>query len=153
MPAHAALTLPQPTRPVNDASVMIQAEPADVFGFLADVENLPKWAPDFCERIMIGRDGWRAFTELGELSVELTAAAGFVYLEMGFVGTTRGLFPLWITPRPDGGTRVTLACFQAEGLRDEAHERIYQALREALPGVKAAREARAFTSEPGALAV
>src|SRR3954470_797426 len=53
------------------------AAPRDaVFNFLADIENLPKWAGAWCERLMLQRGRWWALTAEGEQVVDLETSAG-----------------------------------------------------------------------------
>ena len=50
-----------------------RAPRAAVFNFLADIEHLPAWTGGFCEWIELHREGWWAYTAVGELAVETKA--------------------------------------------------------------------------------
>lgn len=64
-----------------------------VFNFLADVENLPKWAGGYWERITLQRGRWWALTADGEQVVEIAASPD------------AGVIDVWGGPSPE---RVTL---------------------------------------------
>ena len=75
-----------------------------VFSLLADVEQLPRWAPELFHRIEIGRDGWLAYTPLGELKLELTAEprTGSVKLHVRFGREATAVFLFWMQSRQRG---------------------------------------------------
>lgn len=87
------------------------AAPRDaVFDFLADVEHLPRWAGDFCERLELARHGWKAWTALGDLLLEIEAErhSGVIDLKFGDVEAPMMNVALRVLAVPTGGCLVSL---------------------------------------------
>ena len=61
---------------VQSLTITVSAPRDVVFHFLADIENLPKWAGAWCERLMLQRGRWWALTADGEQVVDLETSAG-----------------------------------------------------------------------------
>ncbi len=103
---------------------------ATVFNFLADIENLPHWSGGFCEWIELHRDGWWAYTALGELAVETKVddIAGAIDLRFGHTAGWKLVIPVRVRTDGDGGALVSLACAQPAGMADEDYERLIEAL-------------------------
>ena len=119
-------------------AVTLPAPPAAVFRLLADIESLPRWAPDFCERMDLERGGWHALTTVGEVSCTLTADEHADAVELRFgtePGGTEIRLPLRIIRLSGGGTLVTLTMVQARGHPDGQFERQRGALLSALKGL------------------
>ncbi len=101
-----------------------------VFSFLADIENLPAWSGGFCEWIELHREGWWAYTALGELEVatKVDDIAGVIDLRLGHAAGWKIVIPARVRTDGDGGALVTIACAQPAGLSDEHYERLVEAL-------------------------
>jgi len=74
-------------------TITIEAPRANVFAFLADAANLPRWAPNFATAVRPDGDGWIVEQGGSEVRLRLEASA-----ELGTVD-------LHVTP-PDGRTRT-----------------------------------------------
>ena len=118
------------------ARVTLAAPPERVFRELADLENLPRWAGGFCERVSLARGRWVALTSLGELFLALEAEerAGEITLRAGWDARELHALPLRIASADGGGTRVTFAVPRAT---DEGHARLCRALGDEWPGLAA----------------
>jgi hypothetical protein len=118
------------------AAVMVAVTRAEVFRLLADIEQLPRWAPGSFYEIEVGRDGWVAYTPWGDLKLELRAdeVTGFVYLEIRTGREVRGLLAFWIVAGAAGSARVRLmSLLEREGFRPDAMlEAMYGSLRSEL---------------------
>ncbi len=103
---------------------------AVVFNFLADLENLPRWAGGFCEWLELHREGWWAYTALGELEVvtKVDDIAGTIDLRLGHAAGWKIVIPVRVRSDGDGGALVSLACAQPAGLSDEHYERLIESL-------------------------
>ena len=110
---------------VRTIAVAVRPPRADVFNLLADVEALPRWAPEFCERIELWPRGWSALTSDGEWLVEVEAdeRRGTVDLRFGDAGECRRLLPLRVVMLPGGQTVVSAVLAQWPGVDDVAFER------------------------------
>lgn len=111
-------------------SATICASRSIVFNFLADVENLSKWAPGFAERIELRHNGWWAYTLRGEIFVELDVddRTGVIDLRMGQSGTQVETLPVRVLPLSPRKTLVYVVLLQSEGQSPEQYELQYQAL-------------------------
>ncbi len=108
-----------------------------VFNFLADIENLPRWAAGICERLELRQGRWWAYTALGEMFVDMetSAGTGVIDLRAGPTPDRLGVLPIRVLPLPARGTLVSFTCVQPPGLSDELYEKQYQSLLGELPGL------------------
>ena len=85
-PAAAAVVVATPCGAGFTAVLTVAAAPAQVFRELADIENLPRWAGGFCERVALSRGRWVGLTALGEmfLALEADECAGTITLLAGW---------------------------------------------------------------------
>jgi len=74
-------------------TITIDAPRADVFAFLADARNLPRWAPNFAAAVRPDGDGWIVGQGGSEVRLRLE------------VSDEPGTVDLHVTP-PDGRTRT-----------------------------------------------
>ena len=61
---------------IHPLTVTVSAPRDLVFNFLADIENLPKWAGAWCERLALQRGRWWALTSEGDQVVDMETSAG-----------------------------------------------------------------------------
>ena len=115
---------------IRTVSVAVCSSRDTVFNFLADIENLPKWATAFCEQIELRRDGWWAYTTQGEMIVasDTDDRTGVIDLRLGPSVDELGLFPVRVFPLSDGRTLVSFTFIQAPGISDERYESQYHSL-------------------------
>jgi hypothetical protein len=121
---------------IRTISVSVSASRDTVFNFLANIENLPKWATEFCERLELRRGRWWAYTSRGEMLVELSAhdGTGVIDLCAGPAPDRLGLLPIRVLPLPGGGSLVSVTLVQAAGFSDESFDVLYQGLLAELRG-------------------
>ncbi len=101
-----------------------------VFNFLADIEHLPHWSGGFCEWIELHREGWWAYTALGELEVatKVDDIAGTIDLRLAHTAGWKLVIPVRVRSDGEGGALVRLTCAQPAGLSDEHYERLLELL-------------------------
>jgi len=101
---------------------------ATVFNFLADIENLPHWSGGFCEWIELHREGWWAYTALGELEVatKVDDIAGTIDLRLAHTAGWKLVIPVRVRGDGEGGALVRLTCAQPAGLADDHYERMFE---------------------------
>jgi len=111
-------------------TLTVAASRAAVFNFLADIEHLPAWTGGFCEWIELHREGWWAYTAMGELAVETKAddITGEVDLRLRHVSGWMIVIPLRVRSDGDGGALVSAACAQPAGVDDEQYEQLFESL-------------------------
>jgi hypothetical protein len=126
-------------------SVSIKA-PADlVFEFVADPENLPRWAVGFCRSIRPGTNGeWVVSTSQGDISVRYVAdpALGVVDFHMFPAPGVEAIAFSRVLPSGDGAEYV-FTQLQPIGMPDEAFEGQVRALIEELQLLKGLLQAQA----------
>lgn len=74
-------------------TITIDAPHADVFAFLADAKNLPRWAPNFATTVRPDGDAWIVGQGASEVRLRLEVSADL------------GTVDIHVTP-PDGRTRA-----------------------------------------------
>jgi hypothetical protein len=111
-------------------TLTLAASRSAAFNFLADIENLPLWTGGFCEWIELHREGWWAYTAIGELAVETKVddIASEIDLCFRHVSGWTVVLPLRVRSDGEGGSLVSLACRQVAGLPDEQYERLFDDL-------------------------
>lgn len=104
-------------------TVTLAADRDAVFGFLADLQNLPHWAPAFCRELRKDEKLWRATTPAGEDYLALIAheQTGVIDLLIGQRPDEMTLFPLRVVRQPHG-TVVVCTVFQAPDWADEVFD-------------------------------
>jgi len=80
---------------IRTIALTVSAPRDTVFHFLADIENLPKWAGAWCERLALQRGRWWALTAEGEQVVDMETSAG-----TGVIDLRAGPSPEHMTPVP-----------------------------------------------------
>ncbi len=126
-------------------TLTLAAPRATAFNFLADIENLPVWTGGLCEWIELHREGWWAYTALGELAVETKVddIAGEIDLRLRHVSGWLAVIPVRVRSDGDGGAIVSVACRQPAAMADDAYDRLCEALLHGLRGL-----AEKFHPEP-----
>ncbi|HET7537488.1 MAG TPA: hypothetical protein VFJ90_13595 [Candidatus Didemnitutus sp.] len=123
---------------IRTVSISVSAPRDLVFNFLADIENLPRWAGDYCERITLERGRWWALTVEGEqvIAIETNADAGVIDLHAGPAPDRLNPFPIRVLPLSARRTLVNLTLIEAPDQTLETFERRYQALLLAARGLR-----------------
>lgn len=119
-------------------TVTVAADREAVFAFLADLNNLPRWAPALCRELR--RDGhhWRGTTPGGQDYFALLTdnRTGVLDLFVGQRPDEMALLPLRVLRQPEG-TAVTCTFFRPRGWSEEVSDRYADALRAGLYGLVA----------------
>jgi hypothetical protein len=102
-----------------------------VFGYLADVENLPGWATEFARELYREGGGYKVRNGLGEFhfAIRADAATGVIDMFAGPAPDAMAVFPTRAIALPDGRTAYSFTMFQAPGMPDELFESQHAALR------------------------
>jgi hypothetical protein len=99
-----------PTQTVTRAAES-DLEPGRLYNILAEVSNIPKWAPVFADAIQRIDDVHYCVTKNGEvfnLEVSLHPSAGAVDYIREMPNGIRGGAYIRVTPRPLGGSTITM---------------------------------------------
>ncbi len=110
-----------PSSPVLHLSVSIERPPADVYAFVVDPRNLPRWASGLGGSIEEVGGEWIAASPLGKVKVrfternELGVLDHYVTLESG----QTVFVPMRVLPR-GAGSELVFTLFRLPGTSDEA---------------------------------
>jgi hypothetical protein len=117
---------------------MLDAPPADVFAYLAEIENLPDWATEFARELKHVDGRHKVVNGLGELFFELRPdeQTGVIDMLAGPTQDELALFPTRVVALPGGSCAFTFTMFQAPGMPDELFESQYASLLRELENVK-----------------
>ncbi len=128
----------------NTQHITINVDHRTLFEFLADPNNLPRWAVGFCRAIRRDGDHWFVQTSQGEVAVRYVTHADLGVVDF-YLSPAPGIevdaFSR-IVPNGDGAEYV-FTQFQAPGMPDEAFEAQVSALKEELVVLRALMHAQA----------
>lgn len=121
-------------------TVVVNAPKNDVFSFLSRIENLPKWATEFCQELRKVGGKYKIIPcgpSPSELFFDIKSDKETGVIDM-FAGPTEeqmGLFPTRVVELP-GGTAYTFTMFQAPGMSDEVFDSQYESLKREFENIK-----------------
>lgn len=120
-------------------TLTLAAPRATAFNFLADIENLPAWTGGLCEWVELHREGWWAYTALGELAVETKVddISGEIDLRLRHVSGWLAVVPLRVNSDGEGGAIIRAWCRQPVGMADDAFDRLCESLLDGLRNLAA----------------
>jgi hypothetical protein len=108
------------------------------FAYLADIENLPRWATEFARELKVVGGRHKIVNGLGEFFFEIEAdpETGVIDMLAGPADDELALFPSRVVSLPDGRSAFTFTMFQAPGQPDELFESQYCSLLRELENVR-----------------
>lgn len=112
------------------ATLILHAPKDQVFSYLANIDNLPKWATVFCRELKKENGKNRIVTPMGELFFEIESDDKTGVIDM-FAGPTEkmmSIFPVRVLQMPDNSSVILFTMFQTHGISDEQFESQYQSL-------------------------
>lgn len=118
-------------------SVAIAAAPKEVFGFVANPENMPRWAVNFCRGVRRKGDRWLVTTPNGdvEMVIESSAEHGVVDFHWQPAPDVKVLAPTRVVPN-EAGAEYIFTLIQAPDMTDEAFQAGKSGLHEELKVLK-----------------
>jgi hypothetical protein len=105
-------------------TITLPAARDEVFDYLADIENLPKWATEFARQLKREGDDYKVVNGLGEFYFEIRADSDSGVIDM-FAGPKKdemAVFPTRAVALDGGRTAYSFTMFQAPGMPDELFE-------------------------------
>jgi len=117
---------------------VVPATKDSVFNFLANIENLPVWATEFCQGIKQEGSHYKAITSSGELffKIESDRKTGVVDMFAGPTLDQMGVFPCRVIAMPDSPTAVSFTFFQPPNMPNEVYDQQYKSLLIEMDGLK-----------------
>jgi hypothetical protein len=102
-------------------SAVLDAPKDVVFAYLAEIENLPKWATEFARELRYEGGKAKVVNGLGEFYFEIKADAktGVIDMYAGPSEDSLALFPTRVVELPGRRSVYTFTMFQAPGMPDE----------------------------------
>jgi len=121
------------TMRADTQTITVPASPDDAFAFLADPENLPRWAVGFARRIRREGEAWLVQTAHGEMPIriEADAARGTIDFHMMVVPEVETVAYSRVVPN-DAGAEYVFTQFQLPDMTDEVFATQRAALAEEL---------------------
>lgn len=113
------------------ASIVVSASKDRVFSYLANIENLPKWATEFCREITVAEGKHKVITPMGEMFFHISTDNKTGVIDY-FVGPTEdqmAIFPTRVVELPGGFSAYFFSMFQAPGVSDEEFQGQYESLK------------------------
>jgi hypothetical protein len=93
----------------------------EVYAFINEIENLPKWADGFAKEVKVVDGHHKVVTPGGEmfLTFESNPKLGVIDMWAGPTQDQMDVFPVRVIGRPDGTTVTTMTLFQTPDVSDE----------------------------------
>jgi hypothetical protein len=122
-------------------TISIHAAPARVVQFLADPQNLPRWAVGFARSVRSTDEGWFVATESGDIGIRIEAdiESGVVDFFMSPAPGVEAAANSRVLPN-DQGAEYVFTQFQIPGEPDDIFAKKVQALVHELTVLKAVLE-------------
>ena len=112
-------------------TTVLDAPKQDVFDYLSDIRNLPRWATEFARELKLDDEGnATVVNNLGEFRFAIDADAGSGVIDM-YAGPSEdemAIFPTRVVELPGGASAYSFTMFQGPGMPDELFESQYQSL-------------------------
>ena len=118
----------------SDTQAMtVPAQWNELFAFLANAENLPRWAVGFARGVQRNDDAWIVETAAGEMPVRIAAdpVVGTIDFHMTVATGVTAVAYARVVPN-ENGAEFVFTQFQTPGMSDEHFSRQRHALREEL---------------------
>jgi hypothetical protein len=114
-------------------TLILNAPKSEVFTFISNIENLPKWATEFCKELKKVGDKYKVIScnpDAGELffSIRSDRATGVVDMFAGPTAEQMSIFPTRVVELSDKTSVYIFTMFQMPGMSDELFNAQYNSL-------------------------
>lgn len=114
-------------------TLILNAPKSEVFSFISKIENLPKWATEFCQELKKDGDKYKVIScnpDAGELffSIRSDQATGVVDMFAGPTAEQMSIFPTRVVGLSDKVSVYIFTMFQTPGMSDELFNAQYNSL-------------------------
>ena len=111
-------------------TAVLDAPKEQVFDYLSQIVNLPKWASEFARELKYEDGKAKVVNGLGEFYVSIDAdpETGVIDMDAGPTESELALFPTRVVALPVGGSAFSFTMFQGAEMPDELFESQYQSL-------------------------
>ena len=119
-------------------TAVLEAPKEQVFDYLSQIANLPKWASEFARELKYEDGKAKVVNGLGEFYVSIDADpdTGVIDMYAGPTETELALFLTRVVALPAGGSAFSFTMFQGAEMPDEVFESQYQSLLREFENIK-----------------
>jgi hypothetical protein len=102
-------------------TTVLDAPAQEVFEYMADIDNLPRWATEFAREMRRDGEDHKVVNGLGEFffRIEDEPQTGVIDMFAGPTKEAMAVFPTRVIGLPDGRTAYSFTMFQAPDMPDE----------------------------------
>jgi hypothetical protein len=111
-------------------TTVLLAPPRQVFDYLSDIENLPRWASEFARELVSVDGKVKVRNGLGEFffRIEADLATGVIDMFAGATEDNLAIFPTRVVPFGEQVSAYSFTMFKSPDMPDELFESQYQSL-------------------------
>jgi len=122
----------------HTVTAVLDAPKQDVFAYLSEIHNLPKWATEFARELRFEDGKAKVVNGLGEFyfSIDADVETGVIDMYVGPSEHELMLFPTRVVPLPDGRSVYSFTMFQAPGMPDDLFESQHASLRREFENIR-----------------
>ena len=122
----------------HTVTAVLDAPKETVFAYLAEIDNLPKWATEFARELRFEDGKAKVVNGLGEFffSIDADADTGVIDMYAGPSEAELALFPTRVVPLPDGRSVYSFTMFQAPGMPDDLFEAQHASLQREFENIR-----------------
>jgi hypothetical protein len=119
-------------------TAVLDAPKEEVFAYLAEIENLPKWANEFARELKHEDGKTKVVNGLGEFYFEIEAdpSTGVIDMYAGPSEDALALFPTRVVELPGARSAYTFTMFQAPEMPDDLFASQYEALQREFDNIR-----------------
>jgi hypothetical protein len=120
-------------------TAILPAPQREVFAYMSDIENLPRWATEFARELKLEDGDYKVVNNLGEFYFQIHAdeRTGVIDMLAGPSKDELAVFPTRAVGLPDGSTAYSFTMFQTPGMPDELFESQFQSLQREFENIRA----------------
>jgi hypothetical protein len=122
----------------HTVTAVLDAPKEDVFAYLAEIDNLPKWATEFARELRFEDGKAKVVNGLGEFyfSIDADHETGVIDMYAGPSEHELMLFPTRVVSLPDGRSVYSFTMFQAPGMPDDLFESQHASLQREFENIR-----------------
>jgi hypothetical protein len=120
-------------------TAILPAPQREVFAYMSDIENLPRWATEFARELKLEDGDYKVVNNLGEFYFQIHAdeRTGVIDMLAGPSKDELAVFPTRAVGLPDGSTAYSFTMFQTPGMPDELFESQFRSLQLEFENIRA----------------
>ena len=122
----------------HTVTAVLDAPKEDVFAYLSELDNLPKWATEFARELKYEDGRAKVVNGLGEFcfSIDADVETGVIDMYSGPSEDALMLFPTRVVPLPGGRSAYSFTMFQAPGMSDDLFESQHASLQREFENIR-----------------